>query len=76
MSNADVLIYVHSELSQGDRAKVKQGVEACAGVISADFGKSEHPHALIVEYRSETVQSRQILDIVRRHDPAATMAGM
>lgn len=76
MSNADVLIYVHAELPQADRAKVKKEVEACAGVVSADFGKSKHPHALIVEYKSEAIQSKQILDAVRRHDPAATMTGM
>lgn len=76
MNNVDVLFYVHPELSLEDRAKVTQAVEACVGVISASFDKHKHPHALIVQYTPEAIQSKQILDVVRRHDPAATMAGM
>lgn len=76
MKIVDVLIYVHPELSPEDRTKVEQGVVACAGVISANFDKHKHPHALTVEYNPDAVQAKQILEVVRRHDPAATMIGL
>lgn len=76
MNIVDVLIYVHPELSPEDRAKVEQGVVACAGVISANFDKHKHPHALTVEYNPDAIQSKQILEAVRRHDPVATMVGL
>lgn len=76
MKIVDVLIYVHPELSPEDRAKVEQGVAGCDGVISVNFDKHKHPHALTVEYNPDAVQSKQILEVVRRHDPAATMVGL
>jgi len=76
MKIVDVLIYVHPELLPEDRAKVEQGVLASAGVISANFDKHKHPHALTVEYNPDAVQSKQILEVARRYDPVATMVGL
>lgn len=67
---------MHPKLSPEDRSKVEQGVAVCGGVISANFDKHKHPHALTVEYNPDAVQSKQILEVVRRHDPAATMVGL
>ena len=76
MKIVDVLIYVHPELLPEDWAKVEQGVLASAGVISANFDKHKHPHALTVEYNPDAVQSNQILEVARRYDPAATMVAL
>lgn len=76
MSTVDILIHVHPELSPETRAKLEEEVSACNGVISANFDHHQHPHALIVLYNPDAIQGKQMLDVVKRHDPAATMAGM
>lgn len=76
MDTVDVLIHVHPELSQEARDKVEQEVMTCAGVIAADFDKHKSPHALTVLYNPDAVQDKQILEAVRRQDPAATLVGL
>jgi len=76
MDTVDVLIHVHPELSAENRAKVETEVMACAGVIAADFDRHQHPHALTVLYNPDKVQDKQILEVVRRYDPAAAMVGL
>lgn len=76
MDTVDVLIHVHPELPQEARLKVEQEVMTCAGVISANFDKHKSPHALTVLYNPDAVQDKQILEAVRRQDPAATLVGM
>jgi len=76
VDTVDVLIHVHPELSPEDREKVEGEVMACTGVIAANFDHHKHPHALTVLYNLDVVQDKQILDVVRRHDPAATLVGM
>lgn len=76
MSAVDVLIYVHPELSAEDRAKVTQNVLVCVGVVAANFDHHKHPHALMVQYDPDKVNSTQILEVVRRYDPLASMAGL
>jgi hypothetical protein len=48
----------------------------CAGVIAANFDKHKSPHALTVLYNPNEIQDKQILDAVRRQDPAATLVGL
>jgi hypothetical protein len=76
MDTVDVLIHVHPELSQVAGVKVEQEVMTCAGVIAADFDKHKSPHALTVLYNPDAVQDKQILEAVRRQDPAATLVGL
>lgn len=76
MKNVDVLIYVHPELSAEDRARLAREVAGSVGVISANFDQHPHPHALLIQYNPDATQSKQVLEVVRRHDPAATMAGL
>lgn len=76
MDTVDVLIHVHPELSQEARAKLEQEVMTCAGVIAANFDKHKSPHALTVLYNPDAVQDTQILEVVRRQDPAATLVGL
>ncbi|MDO8447836.1 MAG: hypothetical protein Q7T10_03420 [Rhodoferax sp.] len=76
MKAVDVLIHVHPELSPIDRAKVEQEVAASVGVISANFDKHERPHLLIVQYNPDALQSSQILEMVKRLDPDASLVGL
>lgn len=76
MNTVDVLIYVHPELSAEARKKVVTEVMAFAGVVSAKFDKHKHPHAITIQYRSNEIQSKQILDLVRQHDPSASLVGL
>ncbi|MHB0918588.1 MAG: hypothetical protein ACYC1G_12515 [Thiobacillus sp.] len=76
MDTVDVLIYVHPELSPEDREKVEREAMACTGVIAANFDHHRHPHALTVLYNPDAVQDKQILDVVKRYDPVATMVGL
>lgn len=76
MDTVDVLIHVHPELSQEARVRVEQEAMTCAGVIAANFDKHKSPHALTVLYNPDVVQDKQILEAVRRQDPAATLVGM
>ncbi len=76
MDTVDVLIHVHPELSQEARTKLELEVMACAGVIAANFDKHKSPHALTVLYNPDAVQDTQILEVVRRQDPAATLVGL
>jgi len=76
MSTVDILIYVHPELSREDRIKVEKEVIGCTGVMSASFDKHKHPHALSVMYNPDVIQSKKILEAIKRHDPAATLVGL
>jgi hypothetical protein len=76
MTTADILIHVHPELSAETRAKLEKEVSANNGVISAHFDHHKHPHALIVLYNSDAIQSKKILEAVKRHDSAASMVGL
>lgn len=76
MHTVDVLIHVHPELSPDARTKLEQEVMANTGVIAANFDHHKNPHALTVLYNPDAVQSKQILDTVKQHDPSATMVGL
>lgn len=76
MSNADVLVYVHPELPAQERARLEQAVLGSTGVLSAAFDAHTHPHALEVVYEPEVVKSSQILELVRQHDPQASLVGL
>lgn len=76
MTTVDMLIHLHPELSTEIRAKVEKEVSACNGVISANFDHHQHPHALIVLYNSDAIPSKQILDVAKHYDPAASMVGL
>lgn len=76
MKTVDVLIHLHPELTPQDRAKVEQEVGASVGVVSATFDKHKHPHSLIVFYNPDVVQSSQLLELVRRRDPLASLVGL
>lgn len=76
MDTTDILIHVHPDLSADARAKLEQAVMASNGVIAANFDHHKHPHALTVLYNPDATQSRAILEVVQKIDPAATMVGL
>lgn len=76
MSTVDMLIYVHPEFDHDTRVNLERKVEGCVGVDCAEFEHKPHPHALVVKYDPETVESNKILDIVRGIDPQATKVGL
>lgn len=76
MNTADMLIYVHPELDAKERTHLGKWVEGCVGVDCAEFDHHTHPHALIVKYDPDAVQGMQILDMVRKVDPLATIIGL
>lgn len=76
MNTADMLVYVHPEFDAHKRKHVENWISGCIGVDCAEFDHHAHPHALIVKYDPETVQSRKILGMVRKVDPAACMVGL
>jgi len=76
MNMADILIYVHPEFDEQKRRHLENWVTGCIGVDCAEFDHHLHPHSLIVKYDSDTIKGKQILDRVRKLDPAATMIGL
>lgn len=76
MNQADMLIYVHPELDEQRRIALERMVEGRAGVDCAEFEHRTHQHALMVRYDPEAIQGQQILDVVRRTDPAASIVGL
>lgn len=76
MNTADMLIYVHPELDAQKRTDLEHMVEGNAGVDCAEFDPHTHNHAMKVKYDPDAIQGMQILDIVRKTDPAATIVGL
>lgn len=76
MDTADILIHVHPELSAEARAMLENEVAECDGIVTAKFDHHKHPHALIVLYNPDVIDGKGILEVVRKHDSAATMVGL
>lgn len=76
MNIVDMMIHIHPELDENTRANLTRKLEAHVGVDCAEFDQHPHPHALIVKYDPDAVQSKQILAMVRKIDSLATMVGM
>ncbi len=76
MNIADILIHIHPELDENERAGVTRKLESCEGVDCAEFNHHAHPHALIVKYDPDAIEGMQILQMVRQYDANAAMAGL
>ncbi len=76
MDTPDIIIHVHPDLPADKRAQVEDAVLGCTGVLAANFDHHQKPHALLVVYDSAATNEKQILETVRRFDPAATMVGL
>lgn len=76
MNKADMLIYIHPDLDMKKRTDLEKMVEGRAGVDCAEFGTRIHHHAMMVRYDPDAIQGMQILEVVRKTDPVATMVGL
>ncbi len=76
MDTPDILIHVHPVMPPEKREEVEKAVMACNGVIAANFDHHKEPHALTVVYNRDAINERQILEVVRKYDPVATMVGL
>ncbi len=76
MNKADMLIYVHPDLDEQKRTDMEMMIEDRAGVACAEFNHNTHHHALMVQYDPDSIEGMQILDMVRKTDPAACMVGL
>ena len=73
MSMLEVLIHIHPDLPDAERAAVDQEIQGSEGVVSVHFSEVTH-HILMVRYDSDKTDARKILAQAQTHDPAATIA--
>ncbi len=76
MNTADMLIYMHPALDAQKRTDLERMVSGRIGVDCAEFDHHAHHHALLVRYDPDRVEGMQILDMVRKTDPTATIVGL
>jgi hypothetical protein len=60
-------------LSDADRTKVERVVTQCEGVVSSSCVRQANSFVMTVQYDASTVRYQQILDMAKRHDPAADL---
>ncbi len=75
MDIADILIHVHPDLVDEQRAEVEKALGSSDGVVSVHFSP-QHSHELTVAYNPEAINSETILEQVRQWDREAVMAGL
>ena len=76
MNTADVMINVHPEFDLQTRTGLERILMSRVGIDCAEFTDQTHYHALMVKYDPEAVEGMEILQMVRRLDPAASMVGL
>lgn len=76
MNTADMMVYVHPDLDASRRIDLENNLMGRIGVDCAEFEHREHPHSLMVKYDPDAVRSIDILQMVRKLDPKASMVGM
>ena len=76
MNTADIMIHVHPELDALTRTSLEKELMGHIGVDCAEFIHRPHPHELMVKYDPDAVEGMEILQMVRKGDPVATMVGM
>ncbi|MBI4808698.1 MAG: hypothetical protein HY799_07120 [Nitrosomonadales bacterium] len=76
MNIADMMIHVHPELDIEARTGLERDLMGRVGVDCAEFTHNEHPHALMVKYDPDAVEGMEILQMVRKLDPVASMVGL
>lgn len=75
MDIADILIHVHPTLDNEQREQVEKALLEQQSVVMAHFSPGQ-PHTLVVAFDPATVQSGQLLQIVREWDQTATLVGL
>ena len=76
MNTADMLIHVHQELDAQTRTELERKLSGRMGVDCAEFLHTPHPHSLMVRYDPDALAGMEILQMVRKLDPVASMVGL
>jgi hypothetical protein len=76
MNTADMVVHVHPELGAQARTGLERSLMGHIGIDCAEFEHRPHPHSLIVKYDPDAIKGVEILQMVRKLDPAASMVGM
>jgi hypothetical protein len=76
MSTADMMIHLRPELDAQARMGLERNLLGRIGVDCAEFEHRPHPHSILVKYDPDAVEGMEILQMVRKLDPAASMVGM
>lgn len=74
ISIADIVVHLHPDATPGCRGQIEEGLRSKDGVVSVHFNEEEHPHALVVAYNPEAVNSETLLAEIRKCDEKAVMA--
>lgn len=75
MDVVEVLIHVHPELPDAERASVIQEIQGDEGVVAVHFSEVTN-HILMVKYDANATDAHKILAHAQTHDSAATIASM
>ncbi len=76
MNTADMLVHVHPELGTQARIGLERSLMGHIGIDCAEFEHRPHPHSLLVKDDPETIKGIEILQMVRKLDPAASLVGL
>ena len=76
MNTADMLIHVHPELDADARTGLERNLMGHVGIDCAEFTHDAHHHTLLVKYDPDAVEGMEILQMVRKLDPVASMVGL
>ncbi len=76
MNTADMLIHVHPELDAQARTALENRLTGHIGVDCAEFEHRAHPHSILVKYDPDAVEGMELLQVVRKVDPVATIVGL
>jgi len=76
ISIADFVVHLHPDTTTECKGRIDEGLRAQEGVVSVHFNEEERPHALVVAYNPEAVDSQTLLGEIRKCDKDAVMAGI
>jgi hypothetical protein len=76
ISIADIVGHLHPEASDECKGNIEKGLRAHNGVVSVHFNSEERPHAVVVAYNPDAVNSGELLTEIRKCDKDAMMAGI
>jgi hypothetical protein len=76
MNTADMMIHVHPDLDAQAKKELERKLSGRIGVDCAEFIHHPRLHSVMVKYDPDAVKGMEILQMVRKVDPVATMVGL
>ena len=76
ISIADIVVHLHPEASDECKSNIENRLRGHGGVVSVHFNSEDHPHAVVVAYNPDAVDSQTLLGEIRKCDKDAVMAGI